>query len=139
MRRFALTLLAIVAVGGSARAQIAGPSSPVPAPNAYNRQTQPLSPYLNLLRGGNNAVNYYYGVRPGTGPGVQGVMGQPGLGPRQTFFPVVDTLAELQSDESKGIPRMAPTGHPVGFNNTMGYFGQGPARSNAARLGPPRR
>jgi hypothetical protein len=35
-------------------------------PNYYNRQTQPLSPYLNLARGGNPAVNYFYGVRPGT-------------------------------------------------------------------------
>lgn len=34
-------------------------------PNFYNRQTQPLSPYLNLLRGGSVPVNYYYGVRPG--------------------------------------------------------------------------
>lgn len=34
-------------------------------PNVYNRQTQPLSPYLNMLRGGNPAVNYFYGVRPG--------------------------------------------------------------------------
>ncbi|HVK10752.1 MAG TPA: hypothetical protein VM597_18435 [Gemmataceae bacterium] len=138
MRRLVLALSALVAVGGSARAQIAGPASPVPAPNPYSRQTQPLSPYLNLLRGGNSAVNYYYGVRQGTGPGVQGMMGQPGLAPRQTFFPVVDTLAEFQSEESKGLPRMAPTGHPVGFNNTMGYFGQGP-RAGAAQLGQPRR
>src|SRR5436309_10607590 len=35
-------------------------------PNIYNPQSQPLSPYLNLLRGGNQASNYYYGVRPGT-------------------------------------------------------------------------
>ena len=33
-------------------------------PNFYNRQTQPLSPYLNLLRGGDPGINYYYGVRP---------------------------------------------------------------------------
>src|SRR5437868_11799531 len=40
--------------------------APQVMPNIYNPQTQPLSPYLNLLRGGNAGVNYYYGVRPGT-------------------------------------------------------------------------
>ena len=35
-------------------------------PNIYNPRNQPLSPYLNLLRGGNAGTNYYYGVRPGT-------------------------------------------------------------------------
>ena len=38
-------------------------------PNIYNPVNQPLSPYLNLLRGGNAGVNYYYGVRPGTAGG----------------------------------------------------------------------
>src|SRR4051794_22228131 len=42
------------------------------APNQYNRSTQPLSPYLNLLRGSNPAVNYFYGVRPGTMPNMAG-------------------------------------------------------------------
>ena len=133
-----LAVIALVVAALPARGQVAGPASPVPAPNAYNRQTQPLSPYLNLLRGGNSAVNYYYGVRQGTGPAVQGMMNQVAGGPRQTFFPVVDTLADLLSEESKGAPRMPPTGHPVGFNNTMGYFGQGP-RASAARHGPPGR
>ena len=139
MKRLALTVLALAAVAGSARAQVSGPATPPgAAPNAYNRQTQPLSPYLNLLRGGNTAVNYFYGVRPGTGAGVQGAMGQAAAGPRQTFFPVVDTLSDLLTEEGKGTPRIPPTGHPVGFNNTMGYFGQSPG-SSAARLGPPRR
>ena len=69
------------------------------APNMYNRAAQPLSPYLNLLRGGNTAVNYFYGVRPGTQPGAfTGMFTQPTAGPRQTFFPVVDTLADLLED-----------------------------------------
>jgi hypothetical protein len=99
-------------------------------PNFYNRQTQPLSPYLNLLRGGSPAVNYFYGVRPGLQSG--GYLGpyapQPGaaLGPRQTFFPIFDTLAEppAPGDLPSG---MGPTGHPVAFRNTLNYYGGGSA------------
>jgi hypothetical protein len=96
-----------------------------PAPNPYNRNTQPLSPYLNLLRGGNVAANYFYGVRPSQ-------MGSPlasplamGMGTqgRQTFFPQIDTLYELE--DSKPTDGLKPTGHPFGFNNGMGYFGNG--------------
>ena len=125
MRRLVLALSALVAVGGSARAQIAGPASPVPAPNPYSRQTQPLSPYLNLLRGGNPGVNYYYGVRPGTTGGAA-TFGAAGLAPggsRPTSFPIQftadDALVMPEPGEGYILP---PAGHPTAFNNTMGYF-----------------
>jgi hypothetical protein len=94
-------------------------------PNYYNRQNQPLSPYLNLLRGGNTATNYYYGVRPGlmTGPFSPTFGANMGFGPRQTFFPQTDTLFELEDTNPQDGLR--PTGHPFGFNNSMGYFGAG--------------
>ena len=67
-------VLAVVGLGAApAAAQYPQyPYAPGPAPgnflpNYYNRASQPLSPYLNLLRGGNPGVNYFYGVRPGTG------------------------------------------------------------------------
>jgi hypothetical protein len=47
---------------------------------------------------------------------------QSAAGPRQTFFPVVDTLADLSEDPQAAM-RVSPTGHPVGFNNTLNYFG----------------
>jgi hypothetical protein len=96
-----------------------------PAPNAYNRSTQPLSPYLNLTRGGNAAANYYYGVRPGQMGGPLGSPFSMGMGAqgRQTFFPQIDNLYEL--DETKPTDGMRPTGHPFGFNNGLGYFGSG--------------
>ena len=107
MRRFAVTLLALTAVASSARAQNAGPASPgTYAPNPYNRQTQPLSPYLNLLRGGNQAVNYFYGVRQGTGAGILGATSPAAVGPRPPFFQVVDTLADLLTER-----RAAPRGY----------------------------
>lgn len=124
MNRIVLSAVALALVPAAARAQMPGAFNPNAfAPNMYNRSAQPLSPYLNLLRGGNDAVNYYYGVRPGTQPGAfTGMFNQSAAGPRQTFFPVVDTLADL-TDDPQAAMRVAPTGHPVGFNNTLNYFG----------------
>lgn len=100
-------------------------------PNIYNPANQPLSPYLNLLRGGNAGVNYFYGVRPGT---VGGGSGRGGGAPfiamggnRTLFFPQLanspDPLDGNGPDPGAVLP---PAGHPVVFNNTLGYFpGQG--------------
>jgi hypothetical protein len=87
----------------------------------YNRQVQPLSPYLNLLRGGNPAVNYYYGVQPAQQNPILFNNANQGYGPRLTFFPRLD-LPEIEPGEERnaGIP---PTGHGIGFNNTLGFFG----------------
>ncbi len=110
-------------------------------PNAYNRNTQPLSPYLNLLRNGNPAVNYFYGVRQGTNAGgfgspLQGNFGQLG---RQTFFPQVENLYDLENvNPGDGL---RPTGHMVGFTNTLNYFGAGSSgnqRQQRAALAPPK-
>ena len=114
----------LVAFDSPSRAQFQNPGSGNYLPNHYNRNTQPLSPYLNLLRGGNTAANYFYGVRPGS---MAGGFGQPygsaaNLG-RQTFFPQVDTLYDLENvNPGDGLP---PTGHPFGYSNTLNYFGAG--------------
>jgi hypothetical protein len=96
-------------------------------PNIYNPQNQPLSPYLNLLRGGNAATNYYYGVRPGTMGGFgQGGIGAPFTamgGNRQPFFPQLANAPDPDQPREVGIGDvLPPAGHPVMFNNTMGYF-----------------
>ncbi|HEX4609405.1 MAG TPA: hypothetical protein VH092_14505 [Urbifossiella sp.] len=94
-------------------------------PNIYNPQNQPLSPYLNLLRGGNSGVNYYYGVRPGTvgGGAMFGAAGLAAGGNRPTSFPFQytqdDPLILPEPGEGYVLP---PAGHPVVFNNTLGYF-----------------
>lgn len=107
----------------AARAQITSPTNPSGYANMYNRGSQPLSPYLNLLRGTDPAVNYYYGVRPGTNAsGFMGMFGNPSAGPRQTFFPGADTLSDLV-DEPRDAKMVAPTGHAAVFNNTQSYFG----------------
>jgi hypothetical protein len=127
MNRFFIGVLAaglLALVPQTARAQTTGPANPSGyAPNMYNRAAQPLSPYLNLLRGGNNAVNYFYGVRPGTQPNAYaGMFGAGGAGQRTTFFPGADYLTDLV-DEPRDATRVNPTGHAAGFNNTLNYFG----------------
>jgi hypothetical protein len=125
MKFFAIALtLACLGLGTNpARAQMSQPGNPSGyVPNFYNRGNQPLSPYLNLLRGGNNAVNYYYGARPGLqSGGYTGMFGNMGNAPRQTFFPIADTLGDL-ADEPRDAMKVNPTGHPTGFMNTLNYF-----------------
>jgi hypothetical protein len=98
-------------------------------PNFYNRMNQPLSPYLNLLRGGNPGVNYYYGVRPGlpTGgmPAYQGGAAQ-GYGPQQ-FLPQSSTVVDPgtgQTFEPGGKEVVLRNiGRPVIYGNTFNGHG----------------
>ena len=110
-------------------------------PNVFNPQYQPVSPYMNLLRGGNVATNYYYGVRPGTvGMGPRGFGGAPfiaGGGNRMMFFP---QLASAPDPLSAGLPDqppsvLAPAGHPVVFGNTMGFFPSPAGQAGGGRPG----
>jgi hypothetical protein len=100
--------------------------APTVMPNIYNPQNQPLSPYLNLLRGGNPGVNYYYGVRPGTAGGSGFGLGAPftaGGGNRTLFFPQLASSPDpVQPREVGPGDVLPPAGHPAVFNNTMGYF-----------------
>jgi hypothetical protein len=99
-------------------------------PNIYNPQSQPLSPYLNMFRGNNNpAANYYFGTRPGTVGGVGGMMGgAPNIafgGPRGLFFPQLATTPDpldLPEADPASHTALPPSGHPVFYGNTMGYF-----------------
>lgn len=109
-----IALLALVMICGAAAAQSSGAAAP--------RSSPPLSPYLNLLRGGNPAVNYFNAVRPGVQPGMVGnAMAMPTAGPRTTFFPGATTFAAADKQIATGP---TPTGRGATFNNTMGYFGQ---------------
>jgi hypothetical protein len=100
-------------------------------PNYYNRANQPLSPYLNLLRG-NPAVNYYYGARPGLPTGGVNVFGQ--APPYQPFVGVMGggflPQSRLQNDgttpayEPGGKPITLPSAsHPIIFGNTFANHG----------------
>jgi hypothetical protein len=142
MNRIAITFTALATLAVmpcAARAQTSPGNPSSYAPNMYNRAGQPLSPYLNLLRGSDPAVNYFYGVRPGTNPAAfTGMFGALSTGTRSTFFPGADTLADL-ADDPRDLSKVAPTGHAAGFNNTLNYFGTTPgqfyARSGQQRRG----
>jgi hypothetical protein len=150
-----LTLIAGLTLGGASAAQV--PAQPGPAvnpsnylPNYFNPRTQPVSPYMNLLRGGGiPGVNYYYGVRPGTvgmmPGGIGGASTSAGGGNRMLFFPQLAAAPDPLSGAPPGAGDvLPPAGHPVVFNNTMGFFpsplGQaGGARAGLAGLGARRR
>jgi len=114
-------------------------------PNIYNPQYQPLSPYLNTVRGTNPAVDYYFLTRPGTvGMGGRGSSGGPFMaqgGNRMVFFPQLASAPEPFQQPGMGSPGsvLPPAGHQVVFSNTLGYFpsafGQAGARGGLAGLG----
>jgi hypothetical protein len=118
------------------------------APNPYNRGTQPLSPYLNLLRGtGNPAVDYYFGVRPGT-PAGQPLGPQPNFGGgannfmmnsqmRQGYIPQAGTPSfepQTLPDAGKEVV-LPPSGHPVGYGNVFGISRTGIPGANMGGRG----
>ena len=90
--------------------------------NPYGRQQ--LSPYLNLLRGGDPAANYYAGVLPAFQQ--RAVNAQYGSAivdlDRRVYGPGEGDIGELTTS----------TGHPTAFLNTASYFGA----LNAPRVGP---
>jgi hypothetical protein len=96
-------------VGGLLLAADATAQAPVPRPLG-GASTPPVSPYINLLRGGNApAMNYYGLVRPQVEfrNAVLGLQGQ---------FWNAQQAASLQTGEG------GTTGHPVSFLNYGGYF-----------------
>lgn len=118
------SLLVVCSLIGIANSVAQTPPPGGYAPNFYNRQTQPLSPYLNLLRGGDPGINYYYGVRPGlqsqglpTGLGSGGPNGISQL--RMGFLPATQnpTQEPAQLPEAgEPISSLPSSGHPVTFN-----------------------
>jgi hypothetical protein len=95
------------------------PTNPSQRPAGYNPYSRPtLSPYLNLLRGGNPAANYYLGVVPE-------------VERRNQEYRVNRELTDLErrtlmSPEFEDIlPTLPQTGHPTGFMYYNPYFSGG--------------
>jgi hypothetical protein len=122
-----VVVLGALVCGSPAQAQ------PFPGPNYGPYGGPPLSPYLNLLRGGDPASNYYLGVIPERfnraafgqimGSGGYGGYGFRNLdirdpGDRYGNFPRPSAGAEDLIDEP-----LPSTGHATFFGNTAGYFG----------------
>src|SRR5690348_8952842 len=114
MKRFILAplaaLLGLLAVEVSASAQFA---YPIQGAQRYPGWQTPLSPYLNLLRGGDPAANYFIGVQPEFQRRQD----------RNTIYPAIQGLANQLPPRPGTVERdidspLASTGHPVAFGYT---------------------
>ncbi len=166
--KFTATLLTLLATAAAGRAQSPGqypaqgqypqPSVPgtagVPMPSGYR---PPLSPYLNLLRGGDPAINYYYAVRPALMNGVSplgslagGTRGFSQL--RSGFLPAAGNPTQEPVVMPKGgvsVPSFPTSGYPVsyggltrfspGSGSRQGAFGGQPPRATSLPAPGPRR
>ena len=84
------------------------PSIP-PTPVPFGPNAQPvLSPFLNLLRGGDPAVNYFLDVVPALQK--QNQQQQPTIA-----APKIDVKLDEQFQEAVGRPPLRATGHSTGF------------------------
>ncbi len=118
-RTMAAVALGLFVLGaGRLAAQQPYPNYISPLPTSPYARPQ-LSPYLNLLRGGNPAANYYLGVVPerdrrrnerALGVAVQDLE-------RRAETPALP--------EEDLVPRLPSTGHPAYFMNYSSYFNLG--------------
>jgi hypothetical protein len=128
-----LGLLSLFALTPAAFGQVGNPAAQQNfLPNFYNRSTQPLSPYLNLVRNGNPALNYYYGARPGLPSGGVNNFGvappiQQPVGPLAGGFLPQSQVAfdpSSQTYEPGGQPiRLNSPAHSVLFGNAYPQHG----------------
>src|SRR5262245_50748793 len=121
MRRFVLmAAIMFVLAPAVAHAQFAQRS---PQFNPYNRPA--LSPYLDVVRGGNPAINYYLGTLP--------EIDRRYMAAQQQFMQT--QIGQLQGQTTTGdqedfIPVLPQTGHAAAFQVYGGYFQfQGQPRS----------
>jgi hypothetical protein len=102
-----------------------------PYNSSFTRPGPNLSPYLNLLRGGNPAANYYLGVVPEVERRNNAAAFRAGI---QDLAQRVENLPE-QDQVFTSLPQ---TGHPVQFFNLGAYFGTDPRLSGSQQqLGQP--
>jgi hypothetical protein len=121
MRMRLLLVAALMSVAQTTMAQsVFRANPPVVAP--YSRPA--LSPYLNLLRGGDPAANYYLGVLTEYDRRFQ-----------QSRIPVVaemprlDPFVDDRADMDLPDKRLPPTGHPSGFMIYNSYYNMPNQRS----------
>jgi hypothetical protein len=99
----------------------------------YGYGTPRLSPYLNLLRGGNTAANYFMGVVPEVERRANAAL----------YGSQIQELARRTEGAAEAqdlFPRLTETGHPAVFANYGTYFGsnlQRPLQGGAAGLNRP--
>jgi len=118
-------------IANAATAQYPGnPYQRFGTPNPGGPYGPGLSPYLNLLRGGNPAVNYYNGVLSERDRRFfQQQAGQSILGLEQEVGAIQPVSEDL-------LPTLPGTGHPTAFGYAGSYFPQTayPGRTGAGSV-----
>jgi hypothetical protein len=132
MKRFLAGLFASVVCLLAVGAQSASAQAPYP----YNRPSPYggplLSPYLNLLRGGDQASNYYLGVIPERDRRRNDVLFRSSILDLEERTNVATT-----SEEADLLRPLRSTGHVTAFGNTSTYFGQTSLQLPGARPAVP--
>jgi hypothetical protein len=111
--------VALLLAGGTSRAWAqAGPymqQNPYGS-SSYGYGTPRLSPYLNMLRGGLPAANYYLGVLPEV---------ERRANARIYGAQIMDLERRVEGTQEATdlFPRLTETGHQAVFANTGSYFG----------------
>jgi hypothetical protein len=119
VRRLLLGVVALLATVGPAAAQFQYPYTNRPVGNPYQQPT--ISPYLNLLRTGDPAANYYLLVRPEFQQ--RAINAQYGA--------AISNLERRAPEEpapspEELLPQLPSTGHATYFGNYGGYYNLGP-------------
>ncbi|HEY7314108.1 MAG TPA: hypothetical protein VH643_32455 [Gemmataceae bacterium] len=131
MKRFILAplaaLLGLLILNSFASAQF---TYPIQGAQRYPGWQTPLSPYLNMLRGGDPAANYFIGVLPEFQRRQDRNIMYPTLQTLTNQLPPRPGLVEPDIDRPLGS-----TGHPVAFGYTGNYFG-GPAGMTRSTSNP---
>ncbi len=106
----------------------------------------PLSPYLNLLRGGDPAVNYFYAVQPAVNAGASPLGSMTG-GPSMGYSPLRSGFLPAAANPSQEpvpgpaagvpIPSLPPSGHPVSYGGLNRYTPAGGGRPSFLGNQPP--
>ncbi|MFL5245100.1 MAG: hypothetical protein ACJ8FY_23605 [Gemmataceae bacterium] len=118
---FCLAGFSILVASNFAGAQVNSPVSqfsPYARPNYSTGARPALSPYLNLLRGGNPAANYFLGVLPEFERRANAVQ-------FSTAIQDLEQRSAMVGDTGEPLAVTLTTGHPTAFGNTAGYFGNG--------------
>ena len=149
--KFTATLFALLATAAAGRAQYQGQypqqsvpgTAGVPMPSGYR---PPLSPYLNLLRGGDPAINYYYAVRPALMNGVSplgsmagGTRGFSQL--RSGFLPAAGNPTQepvVMPEGGASVPSFPTSGYPVSYGGLSRFSPNSGSRPTTFFNQPPR-
>jgi len=99
---------------GKAAAQFVNPYTPRPVYSPYSRPA--LSPYLDIIRGGNPAVNYYLGTLPEMDRRAADTAY------RAAILDLDRRTATIAREVSDLIDVLPGTGHPVLFLNYSPYY-----------------